>query len=357
MLSEVTRLDAYLLKFWILLTLWLQQRGSGQSALQMSSATQGGLHRDQLINHFFRLRWLRSRAGSAARNDLEINDRQTRRNAELSLADHLLPQFLHLSFQLQPPESDLSRIWMNLASSFMVHAAIEILDAPDILKDGTAVAKLALEECFAWGYVVRNRFVNSSPLTQRILDELSEHSPGVVENSPSTCKKQIQDAMILEDDCWELFYDEGISHKRSANSATPQSSGELSDWTVLRQASLDEVLTTFAIVQEEHDSQQKHEVIQWLCNKYPLSTFLSQLVDFMAKHWTKWHSSDGRGKPILVQIEEGGLQGLSSEEFADFRIRARIEAEAWLEPTLSPSASTQSQKSDASMLNTCLGRI
>jgi len=233
---------------------------------------------------------------------------------------------------MQPPDSNLDTKWMELASNFMVHAAIEILDAPDVFEDGVEVVNLALKECFAWGYVERQRFKDDTELAQRLFSQIASKSlqQPISQVSSEECAEHIRSTTIFEDDVWEMFYDEGPLHARGGTGTrdTPQSSGELSQWTRIRQNKLDVVLTTFTTMQEEN-GVDRHRPVAWLRNKYRLSAFLVELAGFIEVHWRNTHKSEWHGKPKLVQIEEGGLDGLSRTEFETFKRRAGIADEQW----------------------------
>ena len=345
-LSECTNLDADILRFWTLFNMWLhQQIGELEiAAPQVSSEMQFSLLCDQLINHFFRGRWLRTREGGASRDDLPSetsgNQKSIPQNPQLCLVhhilpqflhlcDHLLPSFMHLSHKIQPLEARLTEKWMELACGFMVQGAIEILDAPDLFKHGPDVAKLALEECFAWGYVVRNTYGNNPALTQRVSSQLQATAPEAIGDRVENLTQRIRHVVSLEDDCWKMFYDDGTNGE---GPNTLRSSGELSQWTTMRQDALDAVLATFAAMQDETESEaQARRPVQYLRKHYSLSEFLNEVANFLGISWQKLHRPEWHGKPVLVQIEEGSLQGLSSEQFEDFKLRARIHDEDYFE--------------------------
>lgn len=334
-LKDGARLDAHVLQFLVLSNMWLQTRTEGlrEPESRVAIEMQRNIRRDQGVNQFFRCFWLGKREHKDFEDVVSSTNVRRTRNPQLCLADHLLPRFMHLSCKMQPPDSDLDIKWMELASNFMVHAAVEILDAPDLLEDGIEVAEIALRESFAWGYVERCRFQDNAEIVQRLLNQIESKSsqPLVTQQSLDQCRDHIQSTTVLEDEVWEMFYDEGSSRARSTSGshAIPQSSGELSHWTRIRQEKLDVVLTTFATMQEASSIDRYHP-IEWLRNKYRLSAFLAEVAYFIEVHWKKVHKSEWHGKPVLVQIEEGGLDGLSPEAFASFKRRARIADEQWL---------------------------
>lgn len=299
---------------------------------QVAAEMQRNFRRDQLVNQFFRYWWLKQREHEDLDEVIDPSNACRKRNPQLCVADHLLPHFLYLSCRLQPPDSNLDMKWMELASDLMVHAAIEIMDAPDVSGDGVEVAQMALKECFAWGYVERRKFEDDAEIIQRLLGQIESKrsQPWINQISLEECGEYIRSTTILENDVWEMFYDEGSVQARSSGGTrgTPQSSGELSQWTRIRQDKLDAVLTTWATMQEETDSD-KHRPVAWLRNKYRLSACLVEVVGFIEVHWRKTHRSEWYGKPILIQIEEGGLDGLSLHEFETFKKKAGISDEQW----------------------------
>ncbi|RMZ91810.1 hypothetical protein DV736_g944, partial [Chaetothyriales sp. CBS 134916] len=60
-----------------------------------------------------------------------------------------------------------------------------------------------------------------------------------------------------------------------------------------------------------------------LKHKYPYAPVEASLLRCLDHFWVLNHDPSLRGKPVLVQIEEGGLQGLSNDEFAAFLERWR----------------------------------
>ncbi|KAK5942730.1 hypothetical protein PMZ80_005296 [Knufia obscura] len=346
-LGESLQLDAHVLQFLVLLNMWLQARldGTQLPQLQIGPEMEKNLRRDQEVNQFFRYYWLRMRERKDPDSAVGSAVARRNRNPQLCLADHLIPHFMHLSCKMQPSETSLDTRWMELASTFMMHAAIEILDAPDLFEDGVKVAILALKECLAWGFVERHRFVDNTEVVQRLLSSVVTRSTQqqisqttnkssqsqISQQSLDMCTEHIQSTATREDDVWEMFYDEGSDRSRSGSRgrSTPQSSGELSQWTRIRQEKLDIVLTTFATIQEESDGD-KHRPVEWLRNKYKLSTLIAEIGRFIEMHLKNVHGVGWHGKPVLVQIEEGGLHGLSSEAFEAFKIRAGIANEQWL---------------------------
>jgi len=333
-LKEGARLDTHVLQFLVLSNMWLQTRTEGlrEPESRLATEMQRNFRRDQAVNQFFRYFWLKKREHMDFEDAVGSSNVRRTRNPQLCLADHLLPSFMHLSCKMQPPDSNLDMKWMELASNFMVHAAIEILDAPDLFEDGIEVAEIALRECFAWGYVERRRFQDNAEIVQRLLNQIESKSsqPQITLQSLDQCRDHIQSTTVLEDEVWEMFYDEGSSRARTTSDGhtTPQSSGELSHWTSIRQEKLNAVLTTFATMQEAN-SIGRHHPIERLRNKYRLSAFLAEVAYFIEVHWKKVHRSEWRGKPVLVQIDEGGLDGLSPEAFVSFKRRARIADQQW----------------------------
>jgi len=61
-----------------------------------------------------------------------------------------------------------------------------------------------------------------------------------------------------------------------------------------------------------------------LSQKYPEPAFHSDLINYMEGIWKLNNSKDVSGKPILVQIEEGELEGLDRDEFEGFMIKCGL---------------------------------
>ncbi len=315
--------------------MWLKARveGTQETQPQIAPEMQQNFRRDQGVNQFFRYFWLRKREHRDFEDTVSSANSCRNRNPQLCLADHLLPRFMHMSCKMQPPHSNLELKWMELASNFMIHAAVEILDAPDLVEDGVEVAQLALKECFAWGYVERRRFKDNTEIVQRLLSQIESKSSQlhITQKALDECKEHIQSTTIREDEVWEMFYDEDSTRvpSRSGGHSPPQSSGELTHWTRIRQEKLSIILTTFATMQEDNNGDGQRPV-EWLRNQYRLSTFLTEIARFVEVHWKNVHRSEWYGKPVLVQIEEGRLDGLSATQFESFKQRAGIADEHWL---------------------------
>lgn len=334
-LREIVRLDGYLLQFLVLLNMWLQSRREpvqGQLP-RMARDMQRRLEYDEYINRFFRRFWLNKREQRSDAEALEVATLPRRQNSQICLADHLLPRFMHLSYQMRSHDAEPSVVWMKLASIFMLHAAVEILDTPDLFQKGLDAAQMALKECFAWGYVERPRFENNQQIVQLLVAQIEGQTAEMSRLSVAECEEHIQKTALLEDRVWDMLYDEGSTAGQSDDANVPQSSGEISSWTRIRKETLDVVLTTLDTMQEEGDAH-RHRPIEWMRNQYPLSNFLVEIAKFVHLHWTELHLSEREGKPTLVQIEEGGLAGLSAEEFEAFIHRASIKEEQWFGITI-----------------------
>lgn len=291
---------------------------------------QRNLERDQHINQFFRHLWLRYRQPANTATTAKTIGKQRGRNPQLCLADNLLPHFMHISEEMQPQKTQLSDRWMDLTTSFMVLAALELLDSPDLFANGPDAAIPALEECFAWGYVERPRYHGNAHTASGVLDKVLRKLPDSSTIDLDECRDHIEDTTIYEDKCWEMFHDQGSTQLSGSSNKIPGSSGESSAWTSKRQEALDAVLTTFESMQEESDGTTRRPV-EWLRNRYRLSTFLTELADFLTVHWRLLHSTAWNGEPVLIQIERGGLLGLSSTQFEDFKKRAGIQIGDWSE--------------------------
>ncbi|RMD42083.1 hypothetical protein DV735_g3029, partial [Chaetothyriales sp. CBS 134920] len=61
-----------------------------------------------------------------------------------------------------------------------------------------------------------------------------------------------------------------------------------------------------------------------LKHKYPYAPVETGLLHCLEHFWTLNHDANLHGKPVLVQIEEGGLQGLGNEDFVTFLKRCGI---------------------------------
>lgn len=277
-----------------------------------SDSMQEMLQQSMIMNHLCRQMWLKAHGSSQIAWDSELGSSWHLRSTQHSLPGHILPVFMSVSVELFKisKNSQLSHPWMRLAGSFMVQAAIEVLDAPDLLTWGDEIAKNALEECFAWGCLEQYNFEDS--IQDAVRDAKTK---GLL--VPTTVG--LDDIARMEDSCQKMF--------SATVPGSPASRREIPAWTNTREEMLQDVLMAFVSIQEA-GSDASRTPIRLLRKRYKLTSLLSDMHDFVAIHWKLLHSTAWHGKPILVQIEEGGIDGVTADEFERFKGAAGI-GEMW----------------------------
>ncbi|KAJ9663381.1 hypothetical protein H2198_000898 [Neophaeococcomyces mojaviensis] len=345
-----TQFDTRILQFLTLLRIWLLRRIDKHNGLcpSVSPEMQHNLLSAQIINQTYRRLWRHYRAVPMSPLDqLPVDPWSLRTNPELvDFADHVVPCFMEISEEFASAFQGLSEKWMYLAAHLLTQSAIEILastseiQAPESCVDTkTGNTQQALESCFAWGHVERRRFTEHSTI---IVPPQLQCNLIFRNLSADTQHELLQVATQktdFEDRIWEMFFYQGskstpstsISGEDAIASATkinmsngsPQSSGELKSWTKIRQDALEDVLLTYTNMLEAGENHRERP-LRILRDQYPINRLLRELIDFVSKHWIALHSRNWNGKPVLVQIEEGGLDGMSEEEFERFKERAGI---------------------------------
>lgn len=283
----------------------------------MSTGMREQQKRDMLVNQSCRRFWLKASQKAQILQYTDESNSWRLRNPQLCLTDHLLPLFMRVStdlFKLSKRPQAMSLEWMRLAVHLMVQAAIEILDVPDLLASGPDVARVALEECFAWGGLEDPQSIFSD---EAITDEIRAR------NFPTTNLGSLHEVVKKEQDCQRMFkeYTEDGTEPPDRRSF---SRNQVPTWNAIKQEALEDILMTFTSIQEA-GTNLSHRPVELLRSKYRLTTLLADINDFITIHWRLLHSKAWHRKPVLVQIEEGGLHGLTPAEFEEFKARARIQ--------------------------------
>lgn len=333
-LSESTQRNLRILQFLVQLNSWVLNRIPELEELtpHASSSMRDQQRRDMLVNQSCRRIWLKANKESRVLDYAKASDSWRLRNPQLCLADHLIPLFMWVSIDLfkvsKSPE--LSLQWMKLAIRLMVQAAIEILDAPDLLASGSDVAQNALQECFAWGDLGNSHSTCSS---EAIANEIRARG------FPSTDTTTFHGIARLEDRCQDMF--RGHTIGREELSAQGSLSGsQKSIWENTKHKALEDVLMTFTSIQEA-GTDLSHRPIELLRKEHQLTFLLKHISEFIEIHWRLLHSTKWHKKPVLIQIEEGGIDGLTPGEFEEFKRRARIQ-DMWTSTLLDEDSSSDS---------------
>lgn len=240
-----------------------------------------------------------------------------------SLQD-LMPRFLDLSAEVANCMGHVNAQWFQLAAEFMLQCALERIEwiasisEPDLHTESHPVLDGYLQwlaECFAWGAApgvkptasLAQSILRSCSIpldeatifsTQQML-RVEQHIIGIFTSKPPT------DA------------ESPTNPNNGTDKVPPPESSQLREepiWTALRQqyqSQAHEYLTHRLAAKPDENPQLS------LQTQHPQHDFLAHLVAFVDGLWCLNMGSINE-KPILVQIEEGGIQGLSQDEFTAF---------------------------------------
>ncbi|KPI44506.1 uncharacterized protein AB675_8457 [Cyphellophora attinorum] len=224
-----------------------------------------------------------------ARPDVQIPSKASTSPQKKSQKRHptflLLHRFMILNARLleQLPGKTITEEWMQIAGSLMQLAALETIDG---LNDSATNSSNSVEQvcptiidCFAYHHVP-------------VLKQLKE--PGGVD--------------ISEDfglDCWLMEEEQAISDMFRSCEDT---------WGIIRQRYLDE-LPTDPVGNLAHRQEEYHAM---------MDKVMKSVYDCLADIFRINSLPEISGKPALVQIEEGGLTGMSGEDFQMFAERVGL---------------------------------
>ncbi len=274
-----------------------------------------------------RRRWLKHRERLGRVNDLGLPTRKDDILDEIAISSwaafqqaHVTPRrsdsvaplfvvlhrFMLLSSIIAPEVGDINRKWMELALQLMFQSALEVLSFPEQLEDpriadgqhttnGHLPQVPGLIECFAFGYLPTLTSSNSISETEHAINTLFASS------SPA--------------------------------SADP---AENTDWTKLRSESLAQFCLPDSTANADFNAQSTrtaplidpkayHARVARLKHKYPFDEVEAKLLQCLEHFWILNCSEEVSGKPVLVQIEEGRLEGLNEKEFDDFIVRVGLQ--------------------------------
>jgi len=172
-------------------------------------------------------------------------------------------------------DQGISEQWVALAAQLMVQTALESLLAPEGVRDGENALVLA----FAWGWIPPTYWDDYKPSdensveAERVINDLFEvsHGDGAREN-------QLWREMRLN--YMSLF-------------GNPQSGQQLDDTAMVTQ-------------------------LKTIAKDYPVHELEKKVVLFLEAMWKFCR------KPLLAQIEEGKVEGMTDREFEDFKNRIFI---------------------------------
>ena len=206
----------------------------------------------------------------------------------------VLHRFISLSADVEHAiDEKINRTLMQLACDAMLQTALEVLSLsgwpvhkPEPLTEQAPVSHTpydhydvpSLSQIFAYGYI-------PDP------PELSSDN-----ETPSSINQ---------------IFSETVT---DPNNATPTTI-ERPEWTSLRHDTIREFQIPLRSLQDHTVYAAR---LTRLKHKYPFDAFHTNMLSCLKNFWDINCEPSVSGKPDLVQIEEGGLQGLSKEEFEEF---------------------------------------
>ena len=213
---------------------------------------------------------------------------------------------MHLSSVISPEVGDINKKWMELALQLMFQSALEVLSSHE-QSDGHAVANddpatnglsaqmPGLIECFAFGYLTK---IANSPKTSETEQSINTLFASTSQDSHDQ----------VENPDWTQLRSEFLAEFRLPNSATASSA--LPNSTKARQTP---------------DPKVYHARIARLKHNHPFEDVAIKLLQCLEHFWILNCSDEVSGKPILVQIEQGRLEGLNQQEFEDFVVKVGLQ--------------------------------
>jgi hypothetical protein len=214
---------------------------------------------------------------------------------QIPLVD-LMPLFMDLSAQIvELMENDVSDTWLELAYETMMQAATEIcLTSPH----GPQTTHAALLSCFGWGLQI----------------DLSD----------------VTDLIEGQDNVTELMQTEKAIHHMLRSAADDRTS-KADSWDYQRRRAISDLLAHIDTDWNSDISEdERHTALFHLRNHHSVNKFESQMMDYIKNLQIVWTQLNE--EPVLLQIEQGRLEGLDDDEFHAFMERVGTdEQEAQLE--------------------------
>ena len=216
----------------------------------------------------------------------------------------LLHRFMILSARIvqQLPEKDINDKWMQPAGELILHASLEALQATLSQDDSVNTPSTipGILDCFAFQFSLElEQFHQSDEEDARM--EVQPFDPAALEE--------------------ELAINSMFK---------PQAE----TWNHIRSTFLSEFLLPESVASDSASVAEAYRRrIPRLHRKFPLQNTLRSIFECLDNLWAINTSSDISGKPVLVQIEEGALEGLDEQEFEAFseRVGLRRELDGFLE--------------------------
>jgi hypothetical protein len=194
----------------------------------------------------------------------------------------LLPHFLDLSANMAANlGQDVTQQWMELAAEFMLQSAWENHVHLDAESDGES-----LKVAFGWGRWAQE-------------EELDGIATSADAGGEAKAVEVCVDAMFSTGD--------GSSGRAAGQ--------EIPEWTDVKL----EYLSAFGTLPDGEEATEQAQIwqvkrLREIAERFPKEVFDGKIVDYLGGLWKL-----GK-KPLLVQIEEGKIDGLTKEEFEEFML-------------------------------------
>ncbi|KAF2234709.1 hypothetical protein EV356DRAFT_141639 [Viridothelium virens] len=190
----------------------------------------------------------------------------------------LLPLFMSLSAHLyQETGGEVKGRWLELAAEFMLQAALE-----QYLIQGTCGTEI-LHECFSFGWRPKD-IANRKAKHRRNSHHLADHE----------YQEMDKEEEIIND----MFYDED-NHT------------EIEGWKEIRERII-------GFFKPEKDIGIVRQ-LELTASQYPVFDFEGKVMSFLGA------LLKSRDLPILVQLEEGKLEGMSAKETAELKAKVGLQ--------------------------------
>ena len=231
----------------------------------------------------------------------------------------VLVRFMVLSARIaqQMEDKDINEDWMRLACELMLHAALEALQGSDTLTnigdittdmpEPYAPVQPGILDCFAFRHLPDEAY-NTDVLRYRTSPLADLSYSGRRACAPFDKPTKNEELAISE-----MFI------------------GHSNEWDAMRHSYLSEfVLPQRSAMHSDGELNLADLVAHYqrrlprLRQKYPYATTKAGLVECLESLWTINNSPGFTGKPVLMQIEAGGLEGLDDQEFRKFLLRVGL---------------------------------
>lgn len=204
----------------------------------------------------------------------------------ISLVD-LLPLFMEISAEIaRLTEADVSNMWVKLACEFMIQAAIEAGSRALTASQGWNTIQKPLMACFGWGLPIA--------MSEFLL------VMGVEDASVAEREKKVHHML------------RSIKDKGDTQTAS---------WDYHRGQAIEEVMINMnsnSGDRMDEDDEREHDLRQFLnVQHYHVpEDFEVQMLHYIKDLQAVW--AQFNEEPILLQIEQGRLEGLEDDEFTAF---------------------------------------